>query len=566
MKFCPYCGEALQDQRKYKFCPECGERLQVDAPEQAVQETDEQPADTAEEAASAPAAPDAYHEFIPPAPEPDVSAPHDAYREFAPPAAIVTQEEAADEPEEPEEPEVWIRPDGWTPEDEAQEDTAPRRAHKAVGGGKKRTLRRAVVAFLAALVLVGGGAGFAVLKLRQNDAPARAAQRFAESVYTGDTKYVLSHMETAGSGLTSAESVAAMCASIRESIPQGQLESHLLAMGDTMAPGYSEALGSLQMREVENGLFSQKFSVRVAAVPVLIRTEIDDASLYVDGARATPTPVAEGLLLELAPGRHELRAAYEEYGKEYELGNAVVNTFSSAKQEVTLTQNTASVAIELAGVESNLSVSVDGRGIHVPQNVGWLTLNPAFVGMQIELVCDEYTQIITIEAPGKQTMAVDYIETMVQQNPGGRNPEPAMLTNRQLAEKLGKRFYTCYRSYLEASNTGNEALIRDADENYKAALIRNMNDYNSGYRFDFKSIEVDYRSVTRFVEEDKQFATVRVEVLYNYTKRTGDLNWLAGFNRQDVTLLYDEARGDWLVYGSNVDDTLTLSEDTFTVT
>lgn len=620
------------EQRKYKFCPECGEVLaegpdRLPKAESAAKERGapleaNEPAAVREPAreplagvlpvpgapsiargdapagtlhsvhaynavaheAPAPEAPvpvhDAYHDFIAPAPEPDVSAPHDAYREFAPPTALMERDAQGEA-----EPEVWLRPDGWTPDDGEDDGTleaveaagasigataaapeAPRRAREKAVREKKPRLARFLPVFLLALVLIGGAAGFAVLKLREGDAPARAAERFAASVYTGDTKYVLAHMETSGSGLASAEDVAAMCEAIKEAVAQKQLEQHLLTQGDTMAHGYSEALSSLQMREVKSGLLSQKFAVRVAAVPVLVRTGIDESALYVDGERKTPTPVSEGLLLELAPGKHELRAAYEEYGKEYELGTATVSSFSSATQEVTLSQSTASVSIELSGVESNLAVKVDGRAIRPEHSGGWVTLDPAFVGMEIELTCDEYAQSIDITSPGKQIISVDYITVMQDKNPGGRDPNPDLLTNRQLAEKLGKRFYTCYRSYLEASNSGNEGLIRDADEAYKVALISNINNFNSGYLFEFKSIEADYRSVTRFEEDEKQFATVRVEVLYNYTKRTGEPNWLAGFNRQDVTLVYDETRSDWLVYGSKVDDSLVLTEDTFTVT
>ena len=616
MKYCPYCGEPLP-KHDYKFCPECGERLNAtltgpgdevlepgamarkearfevhipeeellsrpqyrievplpgsprnDEPEDACQKEEElgQTLDTWERKEAD--MPPSTKEVRQDAPEEDIFEPVDMEATCEPEACMgaILAAEPIDMPEE--EPELWIRPDGWTPEDNTYHRGAPHRAHRAAHTAKgKNMVARVWPAFLVAVLLLGGAAGFITLKLQEKEAPSRAAERFAGSVYAGDVQTVLGQLETAGSGLSDAASVGALCSAIKQAATQQEFKAHLLSMGNPDAAGYQETLSAITFRQIKGDLFSQKFAVRVEPVPVLVKTGIMDTVLYVDDVRAEATVQENGFLLRVPPGRHSLRAVYEKYGTEYELGETQMQSLSSkTPSEVTLSQKTASVLIELSGVETDLVVTVDGEPL-VPQPTGgWITLDPAFLGMDVTVECLEYAQSFEIAASGKQTLAVDYIGILEQKNPGGRNPAPELLSNRQLVDKLGKRFYTCYRSYLEASNQENEALIRDADEAYRASLLQNIKDYNSGYLFQYKSMQVDRRNISRMEKEGELFATIRVEVLYDYTKRAGSPQWMAGFNRQDVTLRYDKDARDWIVYGSKVNDALELTEDTFTIT
>lgn len=570
MKFCPYCGEALPVPTA-KFCPECGERLAVQAegpavpsPEKLWQQAIAEPEDYAEAE-----------------PEPELPLPvrhHDAQqqREYAR-APVALRDEPAPYPREDNAVEVdfvdFEDPYFETGEPEPEEEPAPRgkaKAPKRVKPAKTAKSRKprsgsgkiwAII--LAAVLVLTGGASFVVLKMNAAKAPQRAVDAFVAAVAAGDTKYLLANMETSGSGLASAADAKQMCTAMSENLNMTELREHLLAGQGDWAGGNDEAYSSFSLKQTKDTLFSQKFVVKISPIEVLVQTHIEDIALYVNDKAAKAEKTDDGLLLKLSPGTHNLRAVYEQYGPEYELGKAEITSFSATEPNtVLLTKALSKAEIELAGTETGLQFLIDGTKSGLKQTGGFLVLDPAFAGMKITVKCDQYSQDFTL-AGGDEVLEVNYIKELEGKSANTQNP--AEMTNRQLMNLLAPRFYLFYQSYLEAINQWDKKLITGVSDAYRADLITKMEAYNEGLLFNFNVMTFDRRSISRAVKESELYVTFNIQADFNYAEKTSEGKWFAGGNYQIVTMHYNAAAKTWEVFGTVVKDKLEFSDDTFTI-
>ncbi|WP_312645209.1 zinc ribbon domain-containing protein [Hydrogenoanaerobacterium sp.] len=416
---------------------------------------------------------------------------------------------------------------------------------------------------LLVVILLGGVAGFTGLKMNANKAPEKAVDAFVGAVSSGDTKYVLANIETSGSGLTSAEDAKKMCAAMMENLDMTVLKAHLLASEGDWAGGNDDNYSCFTLKQTKNNLFSQKFVVKVSPVQVNVQTDIKDITLYVDDKKVSAEQTEDGLLLKLSPGTHTVRATYQKYGSEYELGKSEFTSFSATESTtVSVAKNLASAEIELAGIETGLQVLVNGSKADLASNGGFITISPAFEGMKVTVKCDQYSQDFSITGEA-QTLSVDYIKELETKYPNAENPSE--MTNRQLINSLAPRFYAFYQSYLEAINKWDKNLIKNVSEAYLADLVTKMEAYNQGLLFDFHGLTFDRRSISRSIKDDELYATFDVQADYNYAEKTDSSKWFAGGNFQTVTMHYNAAEGKWEIFGTVIKDSITFSAETFTI-
>lgn len=557
MKYCPYCGEPLLVPSA-KFCPECGETLHT-----APQHSKDQ-AETVHNAKvvwtsheDKPDAADAYD-------------PIDAIDARPPIATAVVEAEdyVTIEPDEPSFNDAAFAetfysdtvydnsPQAKEPVQKARPEKAARVKRQPSGKGK------IFLVIVCSLLLLVCAAGYLVLTMNAKKAPAQAAKAFVTAVSDSDYAYVLENIETAGSGLSSAAGVKKLVAAMQENMDMNALRSHLTAPEGDIAAGYEESYSCFGLKQTKDSLFSQKFVVKLSPVQVAIQTAVDDMTLYVDDKKVQVQKSESGLTLKTPPGTHKLRAVYEAYGPEYELGLSEFTSFSAKEpQEVTVTKNLATAEVELAGTETGVQVLIDNVKTSIEPQGGFIELSPAFVGMQVSIKCDQYTQDFTVSSGGDHSFVVDYIAQVEAQ--GGI--APAEMSNRQLINSAAPRFYSFYQSYLEAINVWDKKLIKNVSADYLVDVVQKMEAYNKDLLFNFHGMTFDRRSLSRSVKEGEFFVSFNVKVDFNYAYKSDNSKWFAGGNYQGVTMHYLPAAKDWEVYGSTVKDQMQLSDDVFTI-
>lgn len=539
MKYCPICGELLPV-ASARFCPECGGLLEDTDDVQPgagrsgrEQDRSEARGGSARRGATATQTDERFGE-----PEPDLY------------IDAVIKEEVSSQYEEPEATQTPASSRGGK-----QKDRAVQMRVKGSGRGK------IALVILCALLLLGALAGFLVLQMSAGKAPMKAAKAFADAVNTGDSAYVLANIETSGSGLVSSGDVKKMMDSMRENLDMKALRDHLVATHSGEAGSTNDTYSCFVLKQTKDTLFSQKFVVQIKPVQVSVKTSVDDMALYVDDKKAKAEKSESGLVLKLAPGAHTLHAVYEAYGPEYELGKSEVLSFSATEpEEITVTKNLATVEIELAGTETGVQVLIDNVKTKIAPVGGFVELSPAFAGMTVTVKCDQYTQDFAIETSGDHSLAVDYL-TKAEQGAA----TPAEMTNRQLITSAAPGFYSFYQSYLEAINRWDKKLIKNVSDDYLKDAIVKMETYNKDLMFNFHGMTFDRRSLERKVTQGELYVTFRVQVDYDYAYKSDNSKWFAGGNFQKVTMHYDTAKKAWEVYGSEVSDKMTFSEDVFTI-
>lgn len=557
MKYCPYCGESLPVPGA-KFCPECGETLHT-APQHG-----KNPTETVHNAkvvwvehedqprgGSA----GAGHDVIDISPTHATAVEAEDYITIDPEEEVSFNDAAFEETFYSDTVYDNSRPPE-TPEQKAKPQKAARVKRQSSGKGKIF-----LVIFCSLLVLFCA-AGYMVLTMNAKKAPAQAAKAFVTAVSDNNYTYVLENIETAGSGLSSAADVKKLVAAMQEHVNMNALRSHLTAPEGDIAAGYEESYSCFALKQTKDTLFSQKFVVKLNPVQVFIQTTVDDMTLYVDDKKVQVQKSEDGLTLKAAPGTHKLRAVYDAYGPEHELGVSEFTSFSSKEpEEVTVTKNLATAEIELAGTETGVQVLIDNVKTSVTPEGGFVELSPAFVGMNITVKCDQYTQEFTVSSSGDHSFVVDYIAEVEAQ--GGTSP--AEMSNRQLINSAAPRFYSFYQSYLEAINRWDKKLIKNVSEDYLADVVQKMEAYNKDLLFDFHGMTFDRRSISRSAKDGEFFVSFNVKVDFNYAYKSDNSKWFAGGNYQGVTMRYLPATKDWEVYGSTVKDKMQLSDDVFTI-
>lgn len=576
MKFCPYCGCELP-LANAKFCPECGEKL--GAPPQERQDRQ----DEYEMPAQAVTQPEGEQNFYGRGEEPEAA-------RYIPPvqeepqyakaksavdrAAVAVQSEL--EFERLEDDVQYVHIEDYDA-DESYEDyereipkvraekVKPQKEPRVKVKGKGIGAVKIIIIVLITAILLGCFAGFAALKINAGKAPQNAVDEFIAAVSAGDTQYMLAHMETGDSGLASAEDAKLMCAAMTENLNLVDFKAHLLAADGDWAGGSDERYSAFSFKQTKDSLFFQKFAVVVSPIEVVVHTAIEDITLYVDDKPVKTSESADGLKLMLPPGAHAIRAVYEEYGSEYELGAADVISFSKTQpSSVSVTEKLASAEIELSGLETNLQVLINGDKTDIKAEGGFIVLNPVFSGMTITVKCDEYTEEFDIGTGSVQEFSVEYIEEQEakEQEDGAA---PGEMTNRELLETLAPRFYSFYLSYLQAINVWDATLIHGVSEQYKSELITKMETYNKGLVFNFNEMIIDRRSMSRETKDGEMYASFNIRAVYNYAEKEKPDTWLAGGNYQIVTMHFDKDIGDWVVAGTAVKDAMNFSDDTFTI-
>lgn len=588
MKFCPFCGELLPTPEA-KFCPECGERLVLPVTPAQPQPTQPQPLEqipkdetkrpTPEELWQQAISEDEEMMHQPLQPEPaqqrasvqkvQVNVALDEESSF-------TEVEKDDlYPDDDYAPEVEHEFIDENFEDELdeyaqQEQPIQNQGNQFFSSSKPSKIKKhssgiskVWLIILFVIIILAGVAGFAGLKIKAKNAPEKAVNTFVDAVSSGDTKYVLANIETSGSGLTSADDAKKMLSSMAENLDMKKLKGHLLASQGDWVGGNDEKYNCFSLKQTKDSLFSQKFIVKISPVQLTVQTDIKDLTLYVDDKKVDAQPTDGGVVLKLAPGSHKIRATYQKYGPEYELGKTEITSFSTTENPtVSMTKNLATAEIELAGIETGLQILVNGSKTDIKPDDGFVVINPAFTGMKITVKCDQYSQDFDLAADD-QTYSVDYIKELETKYPNAENPSE--MTNRQLIVSLAPRFYAFYQSYLEAINRWDKKLIKNVSEAYYADLVTKMEAYNQGLLFDFHGLTFDRRSISRTIKEGELYVTFDVQADFNYAEKTDSGKWFAGGNFQTVTMHYNASSQNWEVSGTVIKDKISFSSDTFTI-
>ncbi|MEG0273399.1 MAG: zinc ribbon domain-containing protein [Hydrogenoanaerobacterium sp.] len=530
MKFCPYCGEPLP-QENVKFCPECGEKLaQIKAPNSEPSPLFRQAQTQEQEILQKALALSAQSS--------DTNNAENYYKS----SASDYSSESDYEYDEDEIPQTKVKKRG-------------------IGVGK------VIIIMVITAILLALCAGYVIMKLTAKKAPEKAVDDFISAVSAGDTQYVLRHIKSTDGKNINTESAKKLCTDMTENMNMTAFRGHLLSKigyGDADADALYSAFNFVQ---TENSLLSQSFTVELANIKVLVHTAVPDAELYVDDKLVKAVPDESGSIsLSLLPGRHSICAVYTGYGAEYELGKADVVSFSANEQaEASVSDKLASAEIELSGLENNLQVIINGNPVKTDTTGGFIVLNPVFSGMELTVKCDEYSEKFTMGGGVSQQYKVSYIAKREEEQDKEGDTPVGKMTNRQLIETLAPQFYAYYRSYLEAINVWDATIIHGVSDEYRAEVIKKMEDYNQGLMFNFNEMTVDRRSVVRETKDGEFYVKFNVYADFNYAKKGKEENWLAGGNYQVVTMHYNKDILGWEVSGISVKDNLKLSDDVFTI-
>ncbi|MDD2956610.1 MAG: zinc ribbon domain-containing protein [Oscillospiraceae bacterium] len=524
MKFCPWCGETLINGEAV-FCEHCGKRIRPPASETPGAQPSKEPEKREDEPEAAALKPVSHLEF------------EEEPAEYIPSQAPPPAEET------PPVIDVHYR--------DASGGERPRRVKKAAG----KSFALPMLCVIAGVALAVGGA---CLWMAAASAPKRAAAQFVQAVENADTAYIREHLQPQNTYAVTDEGLGQMCRSLQQAQLIPALEGHLLALGDPAKEGYRADLGCFAMKESRGGLF-REYEVAISPVPVKAAVGLQEVTLTVDGETAAYTANNDGdVPLRLLPGSHTVKAAYSGYGTEYPLGEESFEAFSTEGVTLWLNQSASTAVIELAGNETGLSVSLDGRTTGLKAQSGRVVVSPAFAGMSVALSCDEYTEEFLLGSGETQNFEVKWIYETEKKNPGPASLAPADITNRQLASVGSRQFYQFYLSYLEAINQWDPSRITGVSNLYSQELIEKMEAHNKDYLFDFKWMEIDKDTVDRWEEDGKTWAGFAAQVYYEYSYKDDTSMWYAGGNYQQVTLVYEEGSGRWEVAGTKVYDSMEL--------
>ena len=126
---------------------------------------------------------------------------------------------------------------------------------------------------------------------------------------------------------------------------------------------------------------------------------------------------------------------------------------------------------------------------------------------------------------------------------------PALLDNPQM---IMDTLYLYYTTYLDCLNQVSTAPLRGVTSSYDiSSWVRN----NSAYEFDFSTVIVDLDSLD--ITGDTG-ARVNVQFHYRYRSRGTSNAWTSTRSTQVVTLVYDEATGEWLIRDISINNNISL--------
>lgn len=585
MKYCPWCGGELP--ASGQFCPHCGKKLPVleePAPTPAA-------ARAAAQTGEGPSQPVRVFEpqrpASPPSQEPPRQPAQNAARPLYRPPVPGSEEEPVEvqyrelPPEEVDE----LFP---APQPEQEE---PRSG--PLGEVVARTSPKRLWLFVAlASVLILAIVGLTVWMSIRNS-PSRMVEDLTNAIRLGDTA-TMARLMDGGAGLQLQDSdIERFAQELRGEKTLLRLQDHLLSMGDPLAAGYQEEYNCFELVRTEGFSLHNPYRVIVYPMVVDLRTDLPQLTLLVDGEPALHMSDLQGdalvepanalygnaysgvldgsddgqgrvvnIPVSLAPGSHELQAAYDQYGTAYDLGGHSVYSYCATQMvEVDYAGERPVMVIELAGSEHNLQVSVDGTQVDIEPAGGRLTISPAFAGMKVQVQCDEYTEEFTAGTAPTQNLQSQYLLAVEQRNPDLVSLAPADVSDRQLIGYLADQFATFYRSYLQAINDWDPEQITGVDERYIDELVAKMDAHNKDYLFRLNSIDVDKDSLKRLDAEEGVVASFAVEIDYDYAYKTEPERWYAGGNFQTVNMAYNEQYNEWEILKTQVYDSLTLSDN-----
>jgi len=307
----------------------------------------------------------------------------------------------------------------------------------------------------------------------------------------------------------------------------------------------------------------ERYAVEVYPMRVQLSGSLDAVMTVTDGHHREAVSLYDGVgTLFIMPGQHTVAVFGADGREEYLLGSGEVYGFS-ATVPVELPEVDGSgvtVVIELAGVERDLRVLLNGEETDLQPQAGKITLSPLFAGMTVTVSCDRYTEDITVGTAAQQEIAVQLLTQMEQQNPDDADRSPQAMTDRRLVRYLAQRFYTYYESYLKAINEWDEGQIVGLDPASRAAVVEKMKANNEGYLFRLNEIVFDAAQMKRGQEDGRAVVELVAEVDYDYSYRSDSTAWYAGGNRQRIRMVYDAAANEWNVLTSGASGTVELGE------
>lgn len=433
---------------------------------------------------------------------------------------------------------------------------------------QKKTSSRAVLILsgivLGALVVVFACIGLFMSLGSSTATPEKAAETFVKAITSQNLQFLTENTQKRGGGAVSNSDMKILCDTFPKEDGE-KLKKHLLSLGDTSDPGYSSAYSCLSLEEQSSEDKKTGYILRLLTYPVFIETQAEGITYYVDDIAADSSATGGGVLLQVLPGRHTVKAVFEAYDKSYEAGTASVSSFSTEQVKIdSLGKNAGKLDILLAGLETDLQVMVDGIHLNIDDNGGIITLDPAFDGMKVSIVCDQYAEDYTVNADAEQVFTPSWVSDMEKQNMDLDNLAPDALTNNQLIQHVASVYDAFYASYLEATNQWDPNLIINIDPSYRENLVYRMETYNKDILFDLLTINVDRRSFRRRNSGDVAYVDFYVENVYNYAFKKEPDKVFAGGNLQTVTAVYDAESGKWLIHTAKIDDELQLSKDLIT--
>ncbi len=515
---CQYCKEQLND-NKAKFCPYCGKPI---SQEQEEQTFDEQEVIVLEETA--------------------VKVIDDSDDKNIMDEVNRMKEEAENIPPEPPIIVLDIDEDPNAP---------PTPLEKA-----KIKLSRTAAAAIVLAFFVLGGLGVWMLT---GSSPEKFMENYIAAYEQGDENTLLEYTDFDVTTPREGE-IIAIYDSVFAAEQKQDFLRHIMTMGNEKSAYYRDDLNCFEMT-VEKGFLGRKeYRIHISEYKVELTTGVPNLALYDNGAKLAAEQDSRRFEFYLLPGTHNITGNYEEYGVSYPIAERSFTSFSKKRKNLgDMSLPLAKAEIRLTSYEDSVKLLINDTPTQLQPVNGYITVDPAFEGMELTVRTDKYTQRFTVGSESKQHFEPYYYPIIIDNDSASDLDPftliPMQMDDTQLVTVAADSYNTFYKSYLKAINNWDTGYIMNVSTSFLDELIERMKKHNEGYIFKLKSISADTESVVRYLDKNKLYVEFYVKASYDYAyKKDDERKWYADGNIQKITMSYNSKYNEWQVYDMQICD------------
>ncbi|MBR5485329.1 MAG: zinc ribbon domain-containing protein [Oscillospiraceae bacterium] len=517
---CPYCKEQLND-NKAKFCSFCGKPISHEQEEQAFVECEKQEVIILEDTA--------------------VKVIDDSADENIMDEVNRMKEEAENIPPEP--PIIVL---------DIDED--PNAPQTPLEKAKIKLSRTAVVSIVLAFLVLGGIG----LWMFTGNSPEKFMQNYISAYEQGDENTLLEYTDFDVTTPREGE-IIAIYDSVFAAEQKQDFLRHMMTMGNKKSAYYRDDLNCFTLTAQKGFLGRKEYKVHISEYKVELTTGVPNLALYDNGAKIAAEKDSRKLEFYLLPGTHNITANYEEYGVSYPIAERSFTSFSQKRKNLgDMSLPLAKAEIRLTSYEDSVKLFINDTPTKIEPVNGYITVDPAFEGMELTVHTDKYTQRFTVGSEEKQRFE-PYYHPIIIDNDSASDLDPFTLIpiqmdDTQLVTVAADSYNTFYKSYLKAINTWDTGYITNVSTGFLDELIERMEKHNEGYIFKLKSISADTESVVRYLDKNKLYVEFYVKASYDYAyKKDKERKWYADGNIQKVTMCYNRYN-EWQVCDMQICD------------